>query len=323
MESSSSVSNSNIIIPTLTKTEVKIEAEDVRLPPSTLYLSTPKPQPQSTLPNSFLAQCTPIYPKAHKSELSLTNFSPVLNDPFTIKAFAYFQAAFTEYLKDNLLSNLMSKSKALVQKPVLKSTPVQAKCVKESNIVKKEECAEETTCNGSEAGKNNNPPVKVPKKKAQNRIKNIPGLIMQRVRSGIKSYFARNPKLEIKEKRLRYVEKVLDSTSKQEKEKLAAFLESYQKNWKTWNTIQLYLQSDPRIGRIMLDVVMGFFQEDGQEDFNDWLTSGKMSEKSKIAVMDLKERIGTKFSKLLLRPEGDVEEEYLQSKEKLVKKEEI
>lgn len=321
MDSSSSVSAPNIIIPTLTKTEVKIEAEDVRLPPSTLYLNTPKPQSQSTLPTSFPAHFPPLLPASKKSEQNLTHFTLAINDPFTIKAFAYFQAAFAEYLKESLISELMSQNKSIITRIVVnKGTPVPVKDNKESQSVKKEE---ETTCQNSEAGKTNKPPANMPKKKAQNRIKNIPGLIMQRVRSGIKSYFARSPKFPAKDKRLVYIEKVLDNISKQDKERLAAFLETYQKNWKTWNTIQQYLHSDPRMGGIMLDTVMGFFQEDGLEDFNDWLTSGKMSDKSKAAVLELKERIGQKFSKLLVRAEGDEEIEELKSDEKLVKKEDI
>jgi hypothetical protein len=211
-----------------------------------------------------------------------------------------------------------------LRKHEVKPTITPAQPIKDSNLVKKEEGVEEQAVNRPETEKTTEVPKKLPKKKAQNRIKNIPGLIMQRVRSSIKAYFARNPKLEHKDRRLAYIEKILDNTTRQEKERLVAFLETYQKNWKTWHTIQVYLQTNQRSGEIMLDIVLEFFREDGLQDFNEWMTSGKMSEKSKAAVNELKERIGQKFSRLLSKTDlgGDEEEEFLKSKEKLVKKEE-
>jgi len=163
---------------------------------------------------------------------------------------------------------------------------------------------------------------KVPKKKAQNRIKNIPGLVVQRVRSSIKNYYTLNPKIDKHERRLGYVHKVLSNLNKSDKERLLAFLEAYLKNWKTWNTIQKYLHSDLKYGGILLDVVLEFFGDEGKEDFDDWLTGGKMGEKSKAAVTELKDRIRTKFSVILSKPEDEEEETTESSPKKMVKKEE-
>jgi len=149
----------------------------------------------------------------------------------------------------------------------------------------------------------------------------VPGLVLQRVRSSIKNYYSLNPKLSKSERRLGYVEKVLTNLNKSDKDRLLNFLDGYMKNWKTWNTIQKFLHTDLKYGGILLDVVLEFFGEEGKLDFEDWLVSGKMGEKSKAAVTDLKERIRVKFSKILSKPEGEEEEAELPLI-KMIKKEE-
>ena len=227
-------------------------------------------------------------------------------------------------------------------KPVLQEQlPIPSLIKSENNIIeKKEENAEQTSllplpvavenkspedesaeshANASpDEGNSPHSEKKVPKKKAQNRIKNIPGLIVQRVRSSIKNYLSLNPKLDKQERRLGYVDKVLVNVNKNDRDRLLAFLEGYQKNWKTWNTIQNFLKTNTKYGAILLDVVLQFFGPDGNDDFNEWLTSGKMGQKSKVAVTEMKDKIGAKFSKILLKAEA----QETNQKDKMVKTEE-
>lgn len=114
------------------------------------------------------------------------------------------------------------------------------------------------------------------------------------------------------------MDKVLIHVNKTDRERLLTFLEGYQKNWKTWNTIQNFLKTNTKYGGILLDVVLQFFGPDGLDDFNDWLTSGKMGQKSKVAVTEMKEKIGVKFSKILLKSEAQES----MHKEKMIKTEE-
>lgn len=159
-----------------------------------------------------------------------------------------------------------------------------------------------------------------PKKKAQNRIKNFPGLVVQRVKSTIKMYVStKQQRGEVTNPRMSYVAKVVDSMEAGQKNQFISFIDKYQKNWKTWNTIQTFLNMDPKLGRILLSVVMEFFGEEGNEDFKDWITSGKMGEKSKDTVMSMKTHIANKFQLIVLEGESQDQIPYPQ---KLVKKSE-
>jgi hypothetical protein len=217
-------------------------------------------------------------------------------------------------------SVLAKKEEALVNNLVIKTKKEESLIINHPIIPKKEEPLDEREINRTEEEEKIVVPQKpCPKKKAQNRIKNIPGLVVQRVRSSIKAYFTLNPHLGKAEGRLAYIERTLGYLSKLDRERLLSFLEHYQKNWKTWNTIHKYLRTNPKYGGILLDVVLEFFAENGKDDFNDWLISGKMGDKSKTAVQEMKLKIGDKFEKLLMKIE---DEGYLELKAKFVKKEE-
>jgi len=243
--------------------------------------------------------------------------------------------------KANAPVPIITPSKPVLQEKESGQPPILSIIKAENNIIeKKEENAEQTSLlplpvavenkspeedspgsHANASGDEENSPQsekKVPKKKAQNRIKNIPGLIVQRVRSSIKNYLSLNPKLDKHERRLGYVDKVLVNVNKNDRDRLLAFLEGYQKNWKTWNTIQNFLKTNTKYGAILLDVVLQFFGPDGNDDFNEWLTSGKMGQKSKIAVTEMKDKIGAKFSKILLKAET----QETNQKDKMIKTEE-
>src|SRR5262249_55154996 len=67
------------------------------------------------------------------------------------------------------------------------------------------------------------------KQKAQNRIKNFPGLVVQRVRSSIKLYLSSHTKGEKETIQLAYIGNVLDTQNKSTRDRLLSFLEHYQK----------------------------------------------------------------------------------------------
>lgn len=321
--------------PLAMKTEVKIEAEDstpVQHNSSTLAMKDHFAfNPQFAL-GKILLECltNTLQMPMVKTTPQLTRFPVLIQDPLTLRAFAQFKAGFGDFLKDSLMSTpfFPSPLPPMARKVEKKVAPTPAPLVMKDPLVVKQDdsCEVKTNCKCGEKCHSNEDDKgaqkKVPKKKAQNRIKNIPGLIMQRVRSSIKTYFTRNPRFEKQEKRLSYVEKVLGGMAKPEKDKILAFLDQYQKNWKTWNTIQKYLQTNPKCGAILLDVVLEFFGNEGLEDFNDWLTSGKMGEKSKKAVTEMKDRIGQKFSKILLTTDEEEEDPASNLKDKIIKREE-
>jgi hypothetical protein len=304
------------------KQEVKIEPEEsvstqplsIQPPSSTFYLK--HSLLQSTLYNALLGQMTAPFRFPVKNLFPQPRRWPLIAPgPTNSRPMPFYRP---EYDNRTFMSNFIP-NQALIKKP--KDLPVLTPSTTDSSgsLVKKEEAMEEI----EEKIVNEEQTIKKPesssKKKPQNRIKNIPGLVVQRVRSSIKTYYAQNPGLNRQESRLNYVGKVLSGLNKSDKERLIAFLDQYEKNWKTWNTIQKYLATNTKYGGILLDVVLEFFTDDGKEDFNDWLYSGKMKEKSRCAVQDMKFRIADKFEKLL-REIGD--EGYLELKAKMVKKEE-
>ena len=320
----------NANISNLVKQEVKIEADETASSvnfPSTCFRKEPLAPlyGPSDLYRALVSMMSLKLSKSLKSEPLTTSWPFGMPDPFFFKVFPQN--------RNNDFTNLIANTRFPVNNfgpiNIQKKPDIRPKCSQstsdgcESVLTKREETTEGSRCKCGEREKSPTNQKKVPKKKAQNRIKNIPGLVMQRVRSSIKSYFTLNPKLDRQEKRLGYIDKVLGGLNKSDKERLTGFLEGYQKNWKTWNTIQKYLQTNPKYGSILLDVVLEFFNEPGKEDFEDWLISGKMGQKSKTAVTEMKSRIGNKFGKILLKREDEEDDEELQLTSKLVKKEEI
>jgi len=330
------------------KQEVKIEAEEPQPPrptpiPSTFFKELQMAQQHSSI---YFRACFEFLRSKFAATIPFKHdpITPFLMpDPNTLRAFAMYKKEYEEFAREKKLNpyivnmpgnmplTLPPNTIPLLSKvPEKKPEPPLVVKRESEPIVKKEE-AEETTQPSTGSATSQKTPEKtgkpekvkkVPKKKAQNRIKNIPGLVVQRVRSSIKNYYTLNPKIDKHERRLGYVHKVLSNLNKSDKERLLAFLEAYLKNWKTWNTIQKYLHSDLKYGGILLDVVLEFFGDEGKEDFDDWLTGGKMGEKSKAAVTELKDRIRTKFSVILSKPEDEEEETTESSPKKMVKKEE-
>lgn len=330
MNSSLSLQDSTIKIPPLLTQEVKLEpdaATSIHLPPSTCYLDNPAVKNQSTLVNmlSYIQSMRAIFEAKEPKTLP---WSLVMHDPMNLASLSKYKS---EYEKINLEVKPqppIAKRKRVVRGPYKKRKKAQEASAQPENILvkKEDQIGESGKCSTSEKDKNS--ASKDPaKKKPQNRIKNIPGLIVQRVRSSIKTFFAQEPSVGFADRRLAYVSRTLGHLNKSERETLLTFLEGYEKSWKTWNTIQKYLRGNRRYGNMLHDAVIEFFGEDGKQDFEEWLTAGKMCPKTKQAVIEMKDKIYRKYCHLLdpEDKEGRPEDEDIRGPpgpEKIVKKEE-
>jgi len=140
------------------------------------------------------------------------------------------------------------------------------------------------------------------KKSAQNRIKNLPGLIIQRVRSTIKICLSIENPTERGYTRVLYVEKFLRDMNRKEKDRFLTFLEQYEKRWKTWHSILTFLNRSQEFGLIILEIIAMFLSDPGKQDFEEWLKSGKMCEKSKATILETKDLLAFKFSQIFKNP---------------------
>jgi len=140
------------------------------------------------------------------------------------------------------------------------------------------------------------------RRSTQNRIKNLPGLIIQRVRSSIKMYLNLKTPIQKVSSRIQYVEKFFKDMNRMEKDGFLSYLEKYEKRWKTWNSILTFLKRDEKYGIIILDAIADFLSESGKEDFDEWLRSGKMCEKSKATILEMKDKLAYKYSQIFTNP---------------------
>ena len=170
---------------------------------------------------------------------------------------------------------------------------------------KETESDEEYVADGPKKGLKKKKGVR--KQKAQNRIKNLPGLIMQRVKTNVKNYLTHHHKVTPIENRLLFIHKILGCFHKSDKERFMDYLDEYQKHWKTWKTIIGFLELNPKYGKVVLELVAEFLGPDGDEDFNQWLRNGKMCNKSIVTIQDAKKLLASKFDaiKLEVEEEGD------------------
>jgi len=140
------------------------------------------------------------------------------------------------------------------------------------------------------------------KKSTQNRIKNLPGLIIQRVRSSIKICLNIEDPTKKGFTRVQYVEKFLKDMNRMEKDSFLIFLEQYEKRWKTWHSILTFLDKNQEFGLVILDIIAMFLSDPGKQDFEEWLKSGKMCEKSKATILETKDLLAFKFSQIFKNP---------------------
>lgn len=122
------------------------------------------------------------------------------------------------------------------------------------------------------------------KKKPQNRLKNCPGLIVQRIKTLSKDndgFFVQ----VVNEKAL-----FLD-----ELQAFKDFIDSYCKDDKTWKKIKQFLVLDLRFAKGLLELVYSFLSPKYLMEFEKWLKEGKMNINTKNTLKKEVQKILRKF----------------------------
>ncbi len=129
----------------------------------------------------------------------------------------------------------------------------------------------------------------------QNPYRNIPGLILQRVKRMLISFCdleSKDRNQPEETKLLQSIESLTPSTFG----RITELASQYRKNYKTWFTIRQVLMLEPYIGQIIVDTVVAFLgDETGADAFSLWMTKGKLSHKTKRTVIEGKQRFKEKF----------------------------
>jgi len=137
-------------------------------------------------------------------------------------------------------------------------------------------------------------------KSSQNRRKNLPGLILQRVRSTCLAYFdSRNIKIvDDQEGRFTYVRNVMQKYTQRDLQKLKQYLNQYNKDWKTWKMVGKYLNGSGSPERMLREITTLFLENEGLNDFNEWIKNGKMAIYTKNEIQTGKVWLKEKFKEL-------------------------
>lgn len=108
------------------------------------------------------------------------------------------------------------------------------------------------------------------KKKKQNKLKNFPDLIFQ------------NMKTKVLGKDADYLR--MTDIHQGEQSEFEAYLQGYNKQWKTWEAIKKFVKSDPYYGAKALEIICNFLRPEHQYLFDDWLAHGRMYEENKELI---------------------------------------
>jgi len=106
------------------------------------------------------------------------------------------------------------------------------------------------------------------KKKPQNRMKNIPGLIVQRIKSLIQN------------NNLFWLE-TCNLLSEEEKSEIKQFVNQFNKEDKTWKKIIKFISRNTKIGLKLIQIIVQFLKPENNYFLEEWLEKGKMNEKVK------------------------------------------
>ena len=155
-------------------------------------------------------------------------------------------------------------------------SPVEFSNDSESEDEKDEKSVEKKKKGSSKSHKNGS---KKDGKKPQNKMKNFPGLIMQRIKTLSKKYSKFFAQVILKKKLFL-----------NEQEKFKDFISKYNKNNKTWATIEEYLRNNLRFARGYLKLVYTFMSDEYQEEFDEWVNEGRMSLENQKYLKDMKNK---------------------------------
>lgn len=140
-------------------------------------------------------------------------------------------------------------------------------------------------------------------KHSQNPRKNLPGLVLQRIRTSCLAALENKNKAlcGADEIRLKYVKEIFEKLNKEEIEKFQEYFKLLNKNWKTWKKVHDYIHGNEAFAEIVQKVIEGFLSEEGTLDFNHWLTAGKMNKETKEVIGKSKEWLVVKFGEVFCK----------------------
>jgi hypothetical protein len=134
----------------------------------------------------------------------------------------------------------------------------------------------------------------------QNPRKNVPGLVVQRLRSSIFTFFDAQRKTTNKRtsENLSYIQKILSAYTEHEIEYMKSLLSSYNKNWKTWKMIGEFINKDEVFAKMLREIIEAFLGKEGSEDFKEWIEHGKMNSHTKEVIKNSQSWMIEKFAKI-------------------------
>jgi len=143
---------------------------------------------------------------------------------------------------------------------------------------------------------------KVPKEKSnQNPRKNLPGLVLQRIRATCMSYLGNKTKgLSVREEgRLKYVKDIFDQFNPEEIKTFQEYFMTMDKNSKTWKSTSDYIYGNKVFSHIIHMIIEKFLGEEGTIDFEDWLLTGKMTAQTKQVIRESKDWLIQKYKEVV------------------------
>ncbi len=137
-------------------------------------------------------------------------------------------------------------------------------------------------------------------KYVQNPRKNVPGLVVQRLRSSIFTLLDAQRRTTNKRtnENLSYIQKILTNYNDHDIENMKSILSSYNKNWKTWKMIGEFVNKDEVFAKMLKEIIEAFLGSEGSEDFKEWIDHGKMNEHTKEVIQTSREWMIEKFAKM-------------------------
>ena len=125
-----------------------------------------------------------------------------------------------------------------------------------------------------------------PKKaKKQNKMKNFPGLILQR----IKTLILKNPAfclIFLSHFDVKFHKGIKD------------FIGEYQKEWKTWKSIKAYSDQNSRFGKYVFEAIFFFLADENVELYHEWIDNGRMGEGNRLLAKERRKWFTEKFQEL-------------------------
>jgi len=143
---------------------------------------------------------------------------------------------------------------------------------------------------------------KVPKEKSnQNPRKNLPGLVLQRIRATCMNYLGNKTKgLSLRDEgRLKYVKDIFDQFHPEEIKIFQEYFLTMDKNSKTWKSTSDYIYGNKVFCQIICLIIERFLGEEGTIDFEDWLLTGKMTAQTKQVIRESKDWLIQKYKEVV------------------------